>query len=103
MFIVSGSPWILPPSRCQVVLGRQHIARARQQCQPQVVHLAIANGRFTFKYGGCPLVVMDASNRSAGASDYTASLNLKVKVLDFVKSGGPKETVLRTFRWEVAL
>ena len=57
--------------------------------QTQVVHLAIANGRFTFKYGCCPLVVMDASNRSAGASDYTASLNLKVKVLDFVKSGGP--------------
>ena len=34
---------------------------------------------------------------------YSVSLNLNVKVLDFVKSGGPECTVLRTFRWEVAL
>ena len=30
-------------------------------------------------------------------------MNLKVKVLDFVKSGGPTRTELRTFRWEVSL
>ena len=30
---------------------------------------------------------------------YTSSVNLKVKVLDFVKSGGPARTELRTFRW----
>ena len=32
---------------------------------------------------------------------YTSSLNVIVKVLDFVKSGGPCKTELRTFRWEV--
>ena len=40
-----------------------------------------------------------ASPRPAGrgeAPNYTASLNLKVKVLDFIKSGGPKRAVLRT-------
>ena len=38
-----------------------------------------------------------------GHPPYTTNLNLKVKVLDFVKSGGPEHTVLRTFRWEVRL
>ena len=33
---------------------------------------------------------------SGQGPDYTASLNVKVKVLDFVKSGGPKLTVGRT-------
>ena len=40
-----------------------------------------------------------ASPRPAGrgeAPDYTASLNLNVKVLDFVKSGGPILTIDRT-------
>ena len=34
---------------------------------------------------------------------YTSSLKHKVKVLDFIKSGGPRRTDLRTFRWEVTL
>ena len=34
---------------------------------------------------------------------YSANLNLKVKVLDFVKNGGPSKTELRTFRWDVSL
>ena len=34
---------------------------------------------------------------SGQGPDYTASLNLKVKVLDFVKSGGPKWIVGGTF------
>ena len=38
-----------------------------------------------------------------GHPPYTTNLNLKVKVLDFVKSGGPERTVLRTFRWEVLI
>ena len=40
-----------------------------------------------------------ANPRPAGRGEgpnYTASLNLNVKVLDFVKSGGPKLTVGRT-------
>ena len=48
-----------------------------------------------------------ASSRPTGrgeAPNYTASLNLKVKVLDFVKSGGPKLTVGRTiFEMRLAL
>ena len=36
-------------------------------------------------------------------SGHSAILNLSVKVLDFVKSGGPECTVLRTFRWEVLI
>ena len=40
----------------------------------------------------------------SGQSDtYITSLNRIVKVLDFVKSGGPGRTELRTFRWEVTL
>ena len=35
--------------------------------------------------------------------DHRSRTNLNVKVLDFVKSGGPGGTVLRTFSWEVAL
>ena len=34
---------------------------------------------------------------------YRTNLNLIVKVRDFVKSGGPCKTELRTFRWEVRL
>ncbi len=29
--------------------------------------------------------------------------NLNLKVLDSIKSGGPKCTELRTFRWEVSI
>ena len=35
--------------------------------------------------------------------DYRSKTNLKLKVLDFVKSGGLCKTELRTFRWEVSL
>ena len=34
---------------------------------------------------------------------FTASLNLKLKVLDFVKSGGLSKTVIITFEWTFAL
>ena len=34
---------------------------------------------------------------------YNVKLNLSTKVLDFVKSGGPSKTELRTFRWEVLI
>ncbi len=37
------------------------------------------------------------------SSSYRTSVKVKRKVLDFIKSGGPECTVLRTFRWEVAL
>ena len=36
-----------------------------------------------------------------GPMTYTANWNLSAKVLDFIKSGGPAKTELRTFRWEV--
>ena len=35
--------------------------------------------------------------------DYMRRENLSVKVLDFVQSGGPARTELRTFRWEVSI
>ena len=35
--------------------------------------------------------------------DYAANLNLILKVLDFVQSGGPSGTVLQTFEWVVPL
>ena len=34
---------------------------------------------------------------------YSSNTNLSVKVLDFVKLGGPARTELRTFRWEVLI
>ena len=34
---------------------------------------------------------------------YEPKSKTKVKVLDFVQSGGPTRTVLRTFRWAVPL
>ena len=34
---------------------------------------------------------------------YTANSNFRVKVLDFVKPGGPDKAELRTFRWEVLI
>ena len=37
------------------------------------------------------------------AHSQSVDLNLNVKVLDFVKSGGPRRTDLRTFRWEVRI
>ena len=42
-------------------------------------------------------------NASGVAPSYRTNLNLNVKVLDFVKSGGPRRNDLRTFRWEVKL
>lgn len=38
----------------------------------------------------------DQGQRLAGAATKPM-----LKDLDFVKSGGPKQTILRTFRWEV--
>ena len=38
-----------------------------------------------------------------GQSANRSKMNLNVKVLDFVKSGGPCKTELRTFRWEVLI
>ena len=35
--------------------------------------------------------------------DYTARVKVMVKVLDFVKYGGPGRTELRTFRWEISI
>ena len=37
------------------------------------------------------------------ADDYTATLKLIEKVLDFIQFGGPARTELRTFRWEVSI
>ena len=34
---------------------------------------------------------------------YRAKAKVMVKVLDFIKSGGPKRTALRTFRWEISI
>ena len=34
---------------------------------------------------------------------YRTNVDLMEKVLDFLKSGGPRRTDLRTFRWEVVL
>ena len=34
---------------------------------------------------------------------YSARLKVMVKVLDFIQLGGPKQTELRTFRWEVLI
>ena len=36
-------------------------------------------------------------------SAYKSNVRVNVKVLDFVKRGGPEHTVLRTFRWEIDL
>ena len=36
-------------------------------------------------------------------SAYRSNVRVNVKVLDFVKRGGPARTELRTFRWEVVL
>ena len=42
--------------------------------------------------------------REMGAgSAYRSRKRVNVKVLDFVKRGAPKCTVLRTFRWEVRI
>ena len=44
-----------------------------------------------------------ANGRGMDSMDYSAKLNLNVKVLDFVQFGGSERTVLRTFRWEVPI
>ena len=44
-----------------------------------------------------------ANGRGLDSMDYSAKLNLNVKVLDFVQLGGPCVTVLQTFEWVVAL
>ena len=51
----------------------------------------------------CSVGSRRTASEARSASDYTANLTRKVKVLDFVKFGGPECTVLRTFRWEVSL
>ena len=40
---------------------------------------------------------------AGGVADYNAKAKVMVKVLDFVRFGGSKCTVLRTFRWDVQL
>ena len=46
----------------------------------------------------------EPSPREVGSGlAHRSRTNLKVKVLDFVKSGGSKQIVLRTFQWEVPI
>ena len=42
-------------------------------------------------------------HKAARGLAFTSNSTVSVKVLDFVLSGGRKQSILRTFRWEVRL